>query len=269
MLTLCEAVGKTSLVLRYTRQIYDPTTHSTVGASFLTKRVVDVESGTTVRLQIWDTAGQERFRSMSRLYYRGANAGILCYDVTDVNSFEEMTKWLVELKENLTDDAILHVVGTKADLVQQDPALRRVPFERVTAFVEEHLGSSPPASSSGGRSSPAKKPNGQWGQDMAGDFCHEVSAKDGEGIEEVFRVIIRKLIEQRNERAEKQAIAAAFDAKRPAATGKGRNVDQGGSFRIGKDRRSWIGFPPSLSTESSASGEEVFGAAQHRRPRCC
>jgi small GTP-binding protein len=58
-----QGVGKTSLVARYVKNQFNPsTTTSTVGASFLTKRVVDEDSDTTVRLQIWDTAGQERFR---------------------------------------------------------------------------------------------------------------------------------------------------------------------------------------------------------------
>lgn len=58
-----QGVGKTSLLMRYIKNQFDPkTTTSTVGASFLTKRVVDAESDTVVRLQIWDTAGQERFR---------------------------------------------------------------------------------------------------------------------------------------------------------------------------------------------------------------
>jgi small GTP-binding protein len=69
-------------VERYVRNAFNPATASTVGASFVTKRVLDHTSDTIVRLQIWDTAGQERFRSISRLYYRGAHACLLCYDVS-------------------------------------------------------------------------------------------------------------------------------------------------------------------------------------------
>lgn len=80
-----QGVGKTSLVMRYCKGAFDPSQiTSTVGASFMTKRVVDSDTDTQVRLQIWDTAGQERFRSISRLYYRGANACILCYSITYV-----------------------------------------------------------------------------------------------------------------------------------------------------------------------------------------
>ncbi|PTB80607.1 ras-domain-containing protein [Trichoderma longibrachiatum ATCC 18648] len=98
-------VGKTSLVMRYCKGSFNPAqVTSTVGASFLTKRVVDNDSDTVVRLQIWDTAGQERFRSISRLYYRGANACILCYSITDAQSFTDMGEWLTELRRNLPSD---------------------------------------------------------------------------------------------------------------------------------------------------------------------
>jgi len=74
-----QGVGKTSLVHRYVRNAFTPpSTQSTVGASFLTKRLVDVDSSTVVRLQIWDTAGQERFRSITKLYYRGLSHLLVC-----------------------------------------------------------------------------------------------------------------------------------------------------------------------------------------------
>lgn len=76
-------------------------TPSTIGASFLTKRLLDPDTSTLVRLQIWDTAGQERFRSISRLYYRGANACIICYDITSESSFAEMGRWLTELRKEV------------------------------------------------------------------------------------------------------------------------------------------------------------------------
>ncbi|KAL2159897.1 hypothetical protein VTH06DRAFT_2030 [Thermothelomyces fergusii] len=135
-----QGVGKTSLVMRYCKGTFVPSQiTSTVGASFLTKRVVDTDTDTLVRLQIWDTAGQERFRSISRLYYRGANACILCYSITDAASFAEMGVWLTELRRNLPPDIVLHVVGTKADIVARDPARREVPFERCIAYVAENL----------------------------------------------------------------------------------------------------------------------------------
>lgn len=83
-----QGVGKTSLVVRYVKNTFDPESASTIGASFLAKKVVVDDC--LVRLQIWDTAGQERYRSISKLYYRSANCGILCYDITSEESFLAM-----------------------------------------------------------------------------------------------------------------------------------------------------------------------------------
>lgn len=293
-------VGKTSLVNRYVKNAFEPAkTTSTVGASFVTKRVLDTTSDTVVRLQIWDTAGQERFRSISRLYYRGANACLLCYDITDENSFKEMTGWLQELKANLGGGAdaerplVIHVVGTKSDIVAVDPSRRKVPFERTIAYVAEQLyptqASTPPPTAGTGFSSmfvstptpslmspDSKRSSGFWGQDIGWDCCHEISAKDGEGVEEVFRVIARKLVEQRNKQlAEMMMMNANGD-------GSGYNSDQytpgdmdgmngsngRGSFRIGMGdkRRSWLGFPPGMVVP-----EEVEAPAEPGRQRrpCC
>ncbi|KAF2473253.1 GTP-binding protein yptV5 [Lindgomyces ingoldianus] len=293
-----QGVGKTSLVHRYVKNAFTPpTTTSTIGASFLTKRVMDIDTSTTVRLQIWDTAGQERFRSISKLYYRGANAGVLCYDITDPQSFEEMGRWLRELKQNLGDDIILHVVGTKSDIVAEDPSKRKVPFERCIAYVAEHLyptqpqnsaptssngwGSAPATGSgghSGGMASPqSNRSSGFWGQDIGWDCCHEISAKDGEGVDEVFRVITRKLVEQQQRKLEEEWALAAGT---PGTNGNG-NINgyfdypgEGtGSFRVGMGdkRRSWLGFPttPAVGGEQSEWEGEVDRRRKSKGGKCC
>ncbi|RFU35383.1 hypothetical protein B7463_g919, partial [Scytalidium lignicola] len=318
-----QGVGKTSLLLRYIKNQFSPaSTTSTVGASFLTKRVVDDESDTVVRLQIWDTAGQERFRSISRLYYRGANACILCYSITSLASFLEMGIWLTELRRNLPPDIIIHVVGTKADLVARDPSAREVPFERCIAYVADNLApgmsSTPPAtatpggmgggggalseagyrsflSSMGGGGSgsgsgaagvggPAsKRSSGFWGQDVGWDCCHEISAESGEGVDEVFRVITRKLVEQGRKTREALALAANTPGAglTPGVDTMGdsdggyfdRAGNARGSFRVGRDRMSWLGFPAPnnvVDVEEAAvvRTEGVEGGAKQRR-RCC
>ncbi|KAJ5949839.1 Ras-like GTP-binding protein RYL2 [Penicillium verhagenii] len=318
-----QGVGKTSLVHRYVRNSFNDNTTSTVGASFVTKRVLDTTSDTVVRLQIWDTAGQERFRSISRLYYRGAHACLLCYDITDENSFSEMAGWLRELRKNLGSEGddetgapplVIHVVGTKSDIVAMEPSKRRVPFERTIAYVAEQLyptrASTPPPSagmgmglgfgsgvfggvntgvgvgavaagsagsvgamSTGALQSPdSKRSSAFWGQEIGWDCCHEISAKDGEGIEEVFRVITRKLVEQRNKRdADALLSVAGTPGLTPGVNGPftpGSNFDGTGSFRLGygDKRRSWLG----LSTPNPGEVEEaqVMQTAQ-RRGRCC
>ncbi|KAJ5296351.1 uncharacterized protein N7443_007244 [Penicillium atrosanguineum] len=283
-----QGVGKTSLVHRYVRNAFTPsTTTSTVGASFVTKRVLDTTSDTTVRLQIWDTAGQERFRSISRLYYRGAHACLLCYDITDENSFAEMAGWLRELRQNVNDGdepLVIHVVGTKSDIVAEDPGARRVPFERTIAYVAEQLypsrASTPPPTAMGlgmgfgslGSGSALQSPDSKrssafWGQEIGWDCCHEISAKDGEGIEEVFRVITRKLVEQRNRRDAESLLSVvgtpAIEGVSPFTPGL-----DGGSFRLGMGdkRRSWMGLATPIVGE--AEEVQVMETAQ-KKGKCC
>lgn len=280
-------VGKTSLVQRYVKNSFNPaTTSSTVGASFVTKRVLDSTSDTVVRLQIWDTAGQERFRSISRLYYRGANAGLLCYDITDEQSFQEMAGWLVELKQNLGEDSplVIHVVGTKSDIVADDPSKRKVPFERTIAYVAEQLypsqASTPPPSSGMGvlgnhsfGGADSKRSSAFWGQDIGWDCCHEISAKDGEGIEEVFRVITRKLVEQRNKKFETDTIprGPSRSGQRAPIHPEGTHLDGNASLRSGTvdKRRSWLGFPQHLPPNEEPVDVTVEPTTDHGRSKCC
>lgn len=326
-----QGVGKTSLVVRYCQGAFNPAqTVSTVGASFLTKRVIDSDTDTVVRLQIWDTAGQERFRSISRLYYRNANACILCYSITDAASFKEMGTWLEELRRNLPPDIIIHVVGTKADIVARDPSVRQVPFERVIAYVAQHL--NPAASlmtpttapvatprssglfgvASGGndarhsnghisttgvepKSPSSKRSSGFWAMEAGWDACHEISAENGEGVEEVFRVVTRKLVEQHRQQ---QALALATSpgslyvgiqgglegpGSGYAATPSdyfnenprnGSRLNPNGSFRVGRDRRSWL-FSPNLPQPGVNVEVDQYIEEDQRQPerkksgKCC
>ncbi|KAL8907226.1 MAG: hypothetical protein Q9207_001527 [Kuettlingeria erythrocarpa] len=277
-----QGVGKTSLVQRYVRGTFTPsTTTSTVGASFLTKRILDVDSGVTVRLQLWDTAGQERFRSISKLYYRGASAVLLVYSIIDEQSFEEMGRWMKEIKEQISGNVIVHIVGTKSDVVAQDPSRRRIPFERCIAYVAENLYStqgqaSPPATGrlGGVQSQDSKRSSGFWGQDIGWDCCHEISAKDGEGIEEVFRVITRKLVDEKIKRTEQEQAneSSTTPGYERSQTGyfDRPGSDSHGSFRIGvgDKRRSWLGFPtPNLIGEER--DPQAPGQAMVRRGKCC
>ncbi|CAO1613733.1 unnamed protein product [Parajaminaea phylloscopi] len=126
-----QGVGKTSIVHRYTSGQFSATAvPSTIGASFLTKKLV-VE-GVKCRLQIWDTAGQERFRSMAPMYYRGSHAAIIVYDVTSRDTFADIKTWIDELQRNMGDSLVLHIVGAKADLA---PAKREVDQEQAREQV--------------------------------------------------------------------------------------------------------------------------------------
>ncbi|KAI8371031.1 P-loop containing nucleoside triphosphate hydrolase protein [Blakeslea trispora] len=124
-------VGKTSVALRYVKNTFSPNNSSTIGAAFMTKKLTVDDC--SVRLQIWDTAGQERFRSMAPMYYRGASAAILVYDITSEESFTELVSWIEELSKNVTEDIVIHVVGNKIDLESQ----RKVSFTNVIKYCNE------------------------------------------------------------------------------------------------------------------------------------
>ncbi|KAK9493084.1 P-loop containing nucleoside triphosphate hydrolase protein [Lipomyces doorenjongii] len=175
-----QGAGKTSLVVRYVHNKFHDSQPSTIGASFLAKKIV--VDGVVVRLQIWDTAGQERFRSMAPMYYRSAACGILCYDITSESSFNAMHSWLQELKQNLNSDIIIHIVGTKLDLVREDPSRREVPFDMCIQYAENNLRDIEAAD------------NPNW---TGRDSCHEICAKDDEGVKEVFESITRTIIRRR------------------------------------------------------------------------
>lgn len=306
-----QGVGKTSLVNRFIDPNASLNVQSTVGATFLTKKLHDPDTNTTVRLQVWDTAGQERFRSLSRLYYRNAHAGILCYDVTDEKSWEEMKEWLEEMRQNCEfsyneDKAghgmIIHIVGTKADLVAHDPSRRQVPFERTIAYVAEHLAgvnlaasqsSTPPLTMKISNtnshvvmhSPDSKRSSGFWTQDLGWDSCHEVSAEDNNGIEEVFRVISKKLIEQRNKRDAYEMAQTPWTGNEGADYFSQRSANGGsvGSFRLGHghNRKSWLGLPSVAAGlgiggdgndygDVDANGNFVKDPEEaRRRGRCC
>ena len=69
-----------------------------------------------VKLQIWDTAGQESFRSITRSYYRGAAGALLVYDITRRETFNHLTRWLEEARQNASTNMVIMLIGNKSDL---------------------------------------------------------------------------------------------------------------------------------------------------------
>jgi len=108
-------VGKSSLVLRFVQGKFFPKTEGTIGAAFLTK-TIDLDSSAQVKFEIWDTAGQERYHSLAPMYYRGAQAAIVVYDVSSRDSFEKSKLWVNELREKSTNGQVVILVGNKCDL---------------------------------------------------------------------------------------------------------------------------------------------------------
>jgi len=127
------SVGKTSLILRYSKNTFVAYQESTIGAAF-SQHFVPLQRGGTIRLDIWDTAGQERYASLAPMYYREAQGAIVVYDISSKDSFVRARDWVHELKKDARQDLIVFVVGNKVDLAPQG---RRVTKEDGMIFAEE------------------------------------------------------------------------------------------------------------------------------------
>ncbi|XP_057523087.1 ras-related protein RABA2b-like [Amaranthus tricolor] len=107
-------VGKSNILTRFTRNEFSLESKSTIGVEFAT-RTLQVE-GKIVKAQIWDTAGQERYRAITSAYYRGAVGAFLVYDITKKQSFNNVTRWLHELRDHADSNIVIMLVGNKSDL---------------------------------------------------------------------------------------------------------------------------------------------------------
>ncbi len=125
------SVGKTNLLLRYTFDTFDDCQKPTIGMDFLSKDLVIDKCN--VKVQFWDTAGQEKYRSLASSYYRIANGAILVYDVTNKDSFKQISRWLEEIKNNTGKDLKVMLIGNKNDLID----LREVSLDEGRALAEE------------------------------------------------------------------------------------------------------------------------------------
>ena len=127
------AVGKSSMALRFVNGRFSEFQENTIGAAYLTKTVeIDDDA---VKFEIWDTAGQERYHSLAPMYYRGAKAAIIVYDITSTNSFYRAKEWVHELRQQVINpDIVIALAGNKSDLISK----RMVEYEDANAYAEEN-----------------------------------------------------------------------------------------------------------------------------------
>mmetsp|Transcript_4641 Transcript_4641/g.4825 ORF Transcript_4641/g.4825 Transcript_4641/m.4825 type:complete len:296 (+) Transcript_4641:16-903(+) len=154
-------IGKTSMINRYINNLFTEKYLCTIGVDFMMKTIMFED--TTVKLQVWDTAGMERYRQITTSYYRGANAAIIAFDLTNRKTFESLKHWInlyYEYSNQLISKCIV-LVGNKSDLESQRQVLKE--------DVEDLLKINP-------------------------NFIYfEVSALSGENVEKVFLSITEKL----------------------------------------------------------------------------
>jgi len=125
------AAGKTSLIERYCKSQFNDYQEPTIGAAFNCTTIPTTPQPT--RVGIWDTAGQERYDSLCPMYYRGASAAIIVFDVTECSSFAKANHWLQTLKENETKAGLI-LVGTKIDLEEK----RKIDYQRAHSLAQEY-----------------------------------------------------------------------------------------------------------------------------------
>jgi len=159
------SVGKSSILQRFASEIYTEHKPPTVGAAFITKTIT-VDKRRQVKMDIWDTAGQEKYRSMTPLYYRGAYAAIIVYDITDRETYQGALSWINEIKQIEGDKIKVALVGNKLDLQMTD---RRVEYEMARKYAIEHQ-----------------------------HIFMETSAKTGVGIKELFQELGRSIPQNAN-----------------------------------------------------------------------
>ncbi|KAG6515508.1 hypothetical protein ZIOFF_025932 [Zingiber officinale] len=121
--------GKSSLVLRFVKGQFFEFQESSIGAAFFSQTLA--VSDATVKLEIWDTAGQERYHSLAPMYYRGASAAIIVYDISRMDSFERAKKWVQELQKQGNPDMVTALAGNKCDLEEK----RKVPTEASSSIM--------------------------------------------------------------------------------------------------------------------------------------
>ncbi|XP_054685509.1 ras-related protein Rab-17 isoform X2 [Grus americana] len=160
------SVGKSSLAYRYVKNDFKESL-PTVGCSFFTQ-TLNLEAG-TVKFEIWDTAGQEKYHSVCHLYYRGAHAALLVYDITNKETLNRAKLWLRDLeKEFLPDEIVIALVGNKTDLA----ADREVATEEGEEFAR-----------------------------TKGLLFVETSAKSNHHVNDIFMAIAQELLQREQKKA--------------------------------------------------------------------
>ena len=197
-------VGKTNLLTRFSKNEFSIESKATIGVEFATKQIT-TESGHVIKAQIWDTAGQDRYRAIASTYYKGAVGALLVYDITKQRTFENIEKWLKELRDHGQEHMCIMLIGNKSDLASE----RMVNFEDAQVYAEK--------------------------EQMA---LLETSALDSSNVSAAFECIIKEIYKQQIKLQEKHE-----EALKPLSGDKGgksqnppSQVSQGIKLTAGADQ---------------------------------
>ena len=154
-------VGKSCFLMRYSENVFIENYITTIGLDYKLK-TVKLDSGKTIKVQLWDTAGQDKYRTIAKNYYKGSHGILLLYDITKQSSFDNIREWIRDIKEEVSEKAIIFLIGNKIDMEEK----RKIPKEK--------------------------------GEELAEEFkipFFEASAKSGEFVDEVFKALYNKICE--------------------------------------------------------------------------
>ncbi|XP_076943145.1 ras-related protein RABA1f-like [Bidens hawaiensis] len=179
-------VGKTNLLSRFSKNEFNLECKSTIGVEFATRSIkVDDK---IIKAQVWDTAGQERYRAITSAYYRGAVGALIVYDITRHVTFENVERWLKELRDHTDHNIVIMLVGNKADLRH----LRAIQTEDAKMFAEKE-----------------------------NNFFMETSALESINVENAFTEVLTRIYYVMS----KRALDVSND---PMVPSKGKTIDVGG-----------------------------------------
>ena len=181
-------VGKSSIILRYTKNEFNSQMVSSIGVDFKAKDII--VNNKKVKLQLWDTAGHERFRTITTSYYRGAHGIATVFDLTNRESFEHVEKWLEEINKYAKENVMRFLIGNKSDLVNE----RQVSYEEVRAL--------------------ANKLN---------IYYVETSAKNNVNISDFFQIATKDYLNKYDFKKDKEMAGVSLDSKKLNVTRNKQN----------------------------------------------
>ena len=154
-------VGKSCFLMRYSDNVFVENYITTIGLDYKLK-YIKLDSGKTVKVQLWDTAGQDKYRTIAKNYFKGSHGILLLYDVTKQSSYDNIREWIHDIKEEVSEKAIIFLIANKIDMTDK----RKISKEK--------------------------------GEELAEEFkipFFEASAKSGENVDEVFKALYKKISE--------------------------------------------------------------------------
>lgn len=174
-----QAVGKSSLLMRYCDDKFTLNMIGTAGVDFKRKNIQ--HNSKQYSVLFYDAAGHERFRHITKMHYQGAQGIILAYDITEVSSFNNVFNWMQNIQENADSDAEIIFIGNKIDLENRE----------------------------------VKEKDAKALSDSFKVQLFEASAKTGEGVEKAFKTIIEKIINKTNPPKEPESQVKATPSSLP------------------------------------------------------